>query len=122
MGTCTKWGVVLTRGVGTIRKENGLEIRYDVGPLAGNGAAGLSSNKEVAWYKVQFVRDDELWVTSLKNGYIVATFVKSDANFIAKPKTQEELSDFFLMLMSFKPDPEYILKHSRDKRLAKPDN
>lgn len=107
--------------VGSIRKLNGLEVRYDIGPLAGTAASMATLRaSEVAWYKGQVFGEDELWITGLKNGRVIATFVRSDANFFASPANQEEFVDFFLMLMTFKPDLEYIRKRSQLRSPGKP--
>ena len=107
--------------VGVIKKPGGLEIRYDIGFLAGN-LIGIYSKKDeesILWYKGQYVGGDELWTVALRDGTIRATFLKSDANFFSVAKTSEEVAEFYLMIMTFVPDREYIKKWEERKKLIR---
>jgi len=103
--------------VGVIKRNGGIEIDHDVGVTAGNGASRAQKD---GWYMGQFVSSDELWCAYSKDGNLVATFVKSDANFYGLVKYPENIVDFFLMIMTYTPNPEYMKKNSEGKRLMKP--
>lgn len=107
--------------VGVIKRAGGLEIRYDIGPLAGNAAGTYAAayKDKVLWYKGQIVNGDELWILALKDGFIMATFVKSDTNFSATAKTPEDVAEFLLTVMTFVPDREYIKKWEERKKLIR---
>ncbi len=111
--------------VGSITKNGGLEIRYDIGPLAGNatGLYAMVNKDKLLWYKGQYFNGDELWTAAFKDGFIMATFVKSDANFFATTKTSEDIVEFFLTIMTYVPDKDYTKKWEERKKLVrKPSN
>jgi len=90
---------------GEIAKPNAMRITYDIGFLASNYAWRIYNDlgENVAWYKLQKVNDMTLYLIRGKDGTIVATFGEPCANFIAKTKTEEEATDFILMIMTYKP-------------------
>lgn len=90
--------------VGEIRKKDGLVIRYDIGKLAGNlTRANVGTYKEKrVWYKRQTINDDELWIAYFSDGKITATFIKASANFYAETKSQEDVADFLLIIMTYR--------------------
>lgn len=90
--------------VGEIRKKDGLVIRYDIGKLAGNlTRANIGPYKEKrVWYKRQNINDDELWIAYFNDGKITATFIKASANFYAETKSQEDVADFLLTIMTYR--------------------
>lgn len=93
--------------VGKISKENGINISYDIGRLAGNYAMGAYSRdkQNVLWFKVQEVNGQKVMITYLKDGSIYATF-NDFANFISGAKTNEELADFLIMIMTYGSEDE----------------
>ena len=88
--------------VGTISKENGIQIEYSSGLNMGNFAMEIlyREKRNVAWEKNQQVNDKNLDIVYLNNGKIYATF-NEKTNFTSTVKTNEELSDFLLMIMTY---------------------
>ena len=91
--------------VGVIKGENGLEIRHDIGNMAGNYTRRYLDSKvgDVVWIKRQTLNNDDVLVVLLKNGHIIANYTKSSANFFASTSKQEEIVDFMLIVMTYKP-------------------
>jgi hypothetical protein len=89
--------------VGLISKKDGLSIRYDIGDLAGNYAirAQEREKQNLLWYRWQEVNGQRLLITHLKDGTIYASFYETRANFISIVKTNEELVDFLMMIMTY---------------------
>lgn len=89
--------------VGIISKKNGLEIRYDIGLLAGNITENkIADNKnEAVWYKRQLVNNDYLSIAYFKDGQITASYYEASAIFFARVSSQEEIIDFLLMIMTY---------------------
>jgi hypothetical protein len=88
--------------VGKISKEKGLEIKYDIGHVAGNYALGNSVDKKnLVWLKIQKTNNLQLLITYLKDGNIYATFPEEDANFYSMIKTNEDLADFLITIMTY---------------------
>jgi hypothetical protein len=96
--------------VGNISKENGLEIRYDIGRMAGNYVSSFAEREKenVLWLKSHEVNGQKLSIVYLKDGKIYANF-DDYANFFSTVKSNEELTDFLLMIMT------YDAKKSRKK-------
>lgn len=96
-------GQGIDTAVGKISKENGLEIGYDIGGLAGNYALEAYANEKInlVWFKVQKTNNLQLLITYLKDGSIYATFPEQNANFVSKIKTNEDLADFLIMIMTY---------------------
>jgi hypothetical protein len=87
--------------VGKIAKPGGMEIQYDIGTMAGNVAAGaMQRNESLAWVKELEVDDRKIVVVYLKEGYLYAN-VGRIANFIATAKTNEDVADFLIMIMTY---------------------
>ena len=111
-GYVHKQGQGIDTRVGKIFKENGLKIEYDIGGLAGNYALGAYTNKKekVIWFKIQETNGYEVLLAYLKDGSIYATFPEDDANFIADIKTNEDLADFLIMIMTYGSTNELKVK------------
>src|SRR4051794_21277621 len=75
--------------VGRIVKEGGLEIRYDIGGLAGNGAAGVKEDDR-KWTIKQVINGEPVQIVKSKDGSVVVTFTGMGANFWAKVSNEEE--------------------------------
>lgn len=87
--------------IGKISKENGLEIFYDIGPMAGAPALGAIHTKEkFLWIKELEVNGQPLTIAYRKDQAIYANFGYF-ANFMAVIKTDEELADFLIMIMTY---------------------
>ena len=88
--------------VGEISKPNGITIRYDIGRMAGLFAGRCMATNECLWYKGQKINGREVWLSLTKDGRIYATFPKEYANFWADTKSQEDIADFLIMILTYK--------------------
>lgn len=106
--------------VGEISKSGGLVIRYDIGFLAGNYSAMLrNQNKEnISLFKVQNLNGLTLYLSRIKNGKTAATFSETCANFIVEAPSEEDYTDFLLMIMTYRQtfDPEKLPLHNGRRR------
>lgn len=89
--------------VGEINKKGGLTIRYDIGDMAGNYAESFYAREKqnVIWIKNQKINNQDTIIVLLKDGSIYATFTTLSANFMSNVKTNEDLTDFLLMIMTY---------------------
>ncbi len=89
--------------VGQIGKPGGLTVNYDIGPMAATYVHSVvkSEKQNIVWLKTQRVNGQQLSVLLLENGQIYATFADSFANFVATVKTEGELTDFLLTVMTY---------------------
>jgi hypothetical protein len=86
--------------VGRIWKEGGLTITYDIGRLAGH-YAGPDAHADFLWRKEQMLGEQVVWCALTKEGQLIITFAKTSANFFAKVKTQEDIAEVLLMILSY---------------------
>jgi hypothetical protein len=87
--------------VGRITKKGGLNITYDIGRLAGEYVNNCVRNKSCAWYKLQQLKDGLVKIALTKDGTIIATFPRTTANFVAEVKSQEDIADFLIMILTY---------------------
>ncbi len=87
--------------VGRIKKEGGLDILYDIGPLAGEYVNRCLRDQSCVWYKEQQLKGGLVKIALTKDGEIIATFPKTTANFIAEVKSQEDIADFLIMILTY---------------------
>jgi hypothetical protein len=87
--------------VGRIKKEGGLDIRYDIGVLAGEYVNHCVRNNTCTWYKEQQLNAGLVKIALRNDNVIVATFPRTVANFYAKVNSQEDIADFLLMILTF---------------------
>lgn len=88
--------------VGEISKPNGITIHYDIGQMAGRFAGRCRITNDCLWYKGQKINGREVWISLTKAGHITATFPKEYANFWADTKSQEDIADFLIMILTYK--------------------
>jgi len=87
--------------VGRIWKNNGPEVYYDIGALAGNHAR---QSDMARWSKRQTIGANAFTLTMRTDDSVVLTFDKNTANFFIKGvRTQEELAEVLLMLLTYNP-------------------
>jgi hypothetical protein len=85
--------------VGRIWKDNGPEIRYDIGSLSGHHASQLEPRR---WSKRQTLSGRSFTLTMGTDDVLVLTFDKDTANFFVKGiRNQEELVEVILMLLAY---------------------
>ncbi|HEV2912396.1 MAG TPA: hypothetical protein VGX92_03675 [Pyrinomonadaceae bacterium] len=89
--------------VGKIWKEGGLEIKYDIGSLAGDYANPKYFSKDFLWYKEQFVGGRKVRCALFKSNTLVISFPDSSANFMAGVKSQEDIAEMLLMILTYQP-------------------
>jgi hypothetical protein len=87
--------------VGRIKKEGGLDILYDIGRLAGEYVRFCLIDQSCVWYKEQQLKGGLVKIALTKDGEIIATFPKTTANFIAEVKSQEDIADFLIMILTY---------------------
>lgn len=96
--------------VGRIKKEGGLDIRYDIGRLAGEYVNQCLYNNTCVWYKEQQLKGGLVKIALKNDGIIFATFPKTTANFSAKVKSQEDIADFLIMILIYDEAQDCVSK------------
>lgn len=91
--------------VGQISKKDGLIIRYDIGGMAGNMVVSASreTRAPLVWSKVINVGGEDLRIVYFNDGKLIATFEQQYANFFAHTKDRDEVEDFLIMIMTYRP-------------------
>ncbi len=87
--------------VGRIKKEGGLNIKYDIGSLAGEYVNHCLYNNTCVWYKEQQLKAGLVKIALTEYETIIATFPKTTANFYAEVKSQEDIAEFLLMILTY---------------------
>lgn len=87
---------------GEISKPEGMKIYYQNGDVAGDHADNWCGKGECVWYKVQKINGCEVRLGLTKEGKVVARFPKDFANFYAQTKSQEDIADFLIMILTYK--------------------
>jgi hypothetical protein len=87
--------------VGRIKKEGGLDILYDIGRLAGEYVNHCVRDNTCVWYKEQQLKGGLVKIALTKDERLIATFPKTTANFIAEVKSQEDIADFLIMILTY---------------------
>ncbi|HUQ32208.1 MAG TPA: hypothetical protein VM095_08805 [Pyrinomonadaceae bacterium] len=88
--------------VGKIWKEGGLEIKYDIGFLAGD-YADPKHRENFLWYKEQLIEGRRVHCALYKSNSLVVSFPDSSANFTAKVNSQEDIAEMLLMILTYRP-------------------
>jgi len=60
--------------------------------------------EKVEWRQNLKMRNDELMVVYLKDSTLIASYSESSANFIGKVDSKDKIADFFLTVLTFRPD------------------
>lgn len=113
--------------VGAIVRSDGFTITHDIGRMAANYAdqyfpehfdilrkrTHLNSDAnerdiqylqiKVEWRRRQKINEQDVMVVLLKDSTLIASFVASDANFIAKVDSSDKFADFFLIVLTYQP-------------------
>ena len=88
---------------GSIKKVGGIEIHYDIGPMAGHFAYAAAQNAE--WTRTETMYGDTVLIVLTTNKRLVATYDKAVANFTATVKSQSDIDDFLKMVLTYIPRP-----------------
>ena len=91
--------------VGKIWIENGLSIQYDIGAMAGNYAKQQREYQadQMLWAKQQTIKGAKVEVVLRKDRDLYVSFPDKNANFFGKVKTEEELAEALLIVLSYLP-------------------
>lgn len=90
--------------VGRIWKDGGLEIRYDIGGLAGNYAA-LTKASERSWAMTQVINGQSAEIVRTKDGRVIVSF-EGNVNFFAKISNDEDLAALLTIALTYPAAPE----------------
>ena len=88
--------------VGKVWKEGGVTFWYDIGRLAGN-AVKAQEKDNLLWYKEQVVDGGPVQLALTKDRILYVTFPQMSANFNGKVKSDEEIVDMLLMVLTYAP-------------------
>ncbi len=58
---------------------------------------------KVEWRQRQKINEQDVMVVLLKDSTLIASFVGSDANFIAKIDSSDKVADFLLIVLTYQP-------------------
>jgi len=116
--------------VGVIVRKDGFTISHDIGKMAANYAAQYfpeyfdrlrkrthlnsgTNEREIQdlkdktdWTQRSKVNGDDLMLVRLKDSTLIATFVGSTANFIAKADSSDKIADFLLIVLTYQPSAD----------------
>jgi hypothetical protein len=96
---------------GQISKTEGITIYYQIGKYVSDYGDRYCGKGECLWYKVQKKDGSQIRIGLTKEGKIVATATKDNANvytdpiyanFYAQTKSAEDITDFLLMVLTYK--------------------
>lgn len=120
--------------VGAIVRTDGFTITHDIGRMAGNYAdeyfpehfenlkkqTHLNSaaierqikylQDQIEWRQRQKVNGDDVMIVLLKDSKLIASFVNSNANFVAKVDSSDKIADFFLVVLTYQPSTKSTTK------------
>jgi hypothetical protein len=89
---------------GRIWRENGLEIKYDIGGMAGNYASQVDPSQQ-KWRKQQTINGREVIIVLKNDDHMIVTFAKigdlAPANFFALIRSQDDIADMLLTVLTY---------------------
>jgi hypothetical protein len=88
--------------VGKTWKDGGLTIQYDIGRLAGNHVKAQEKDKGL-WYKEQVLAGHPVQLALTKDRTLYVTFPEATANFYGRARSDEEMADMLLMVLTYMP-------------------
>ncbi|WP_020472657.1 hypothetical protein [Zavarzinella formosa] len=86
--------------VGKIAKASGFAFGYDIGKLAGDAAGSLDKDT-LLWRKEQVIDGQTVRVALTKDRMLYVTFTQTHANFYGKAKSDDEVADMLLMVLTY---------------------
>ena len=100
--------------VGEIKKEGGLKIVYDIGPVPKPGQPRLGGSftdrpkntpaKLRRWYREQTVNNQPVHLAYLKDHTLLVSYPEKGVNFSTAVKTPDEMAEALLMILTY-PNP-----------------
>ncbi len=88
--------------IGDIGKNGGLLIRYDIGEMSGFYTDYCNIQNACQWSKKQIIKGREVRIALTAENRIIATFPEDYANFFADTNSPEDVTDFLLMILTYK--------------------
>jgi hypothetical protein len=85
---------------GKIWKEGGITIRYHAGNLQGYNA-NPEKKGDYLWFKEQFVNDQKVRIALTSDRELIVSFPDDKTDFYGSVRTEEELTDALLMILTF---------------------
>ncbi len=86
--------------IGQIWKDGGITITYDIGELAGEWA-NPKEQAEYQWYKEQVIGRQIVRIALTKDSELRVTYPKLKANFYGTVKSQEDVAEFLLIVLTY---------------------
>ncbi len=96
---------------GVISKPGGLQIYYEIGAIPKPGAPQFGSQftdkakntpaKQRQWYKEQIIAGQPVHLAYTNTGVLIASFPKSGINFRVDVKSDEDLAEALLTILSY---------------------
>jgi hypothetical protein len=120
--------------VGAVKRKDGFGITHDIGVMAGNYAdeyfpehfenlrKQTHLNSEAIERQIQYLQNqiecrqrqkvngDDVMIVLLKDSKLIASFVNSNANFIAKVDSNDKIANFFLVMFTYQPSTKTTTK------------
>jgi hypothetical protein len=96
-----KTGRGIDTAVGTIWKDGGITINYDIGIFAGMVASPHEKDRYL-WYKEQTIGNQAVRIALGKARDLRVTFVEARASFLSLVPKEEDLTDALLMILTYK--------------------
>ena len=91
--------------VGSIARKGGLVIEYDIGRLAGvyTDCKDCGWTNGELWRRNQVIRGHEVKIVFTKSKRLVISFPDAHANFYATIRSNADLTDALLMVLTYNP-------------------
>ena len=91
--------------VGNITREGGLVIEYDIGRLAGvyTDCKTCGWTEGELWRRNQVINGQSVQIVFTKSKRLVISFPTTHANFYATIKSEADLADTLLMVLTYPP-------------------
>jgi MarR-like DNA-binding transcriptional regulator SgrR of sgrS sRNA len=86
--------------IGKIWKEDGITITYCIGDMAGEWA-NPKKQSEYLWYKEQVIDKQIIRTALTRDNELRVTFPKRKANFYGTVKSQEDITEFLLIVLTY---------------------
>jgi len=89
---------------GTISKQHGLVISYDIGLTAGRYDTDPRWNRRAVWQTEQVLNGKRVVCIFTGSKELLISFPESLANFHAKIRSERDLADMLLMVLTYVPN------------------
>jgi hypothetical protein len=98
-------GQGIDSAVGSITRQGGLVIRYDIGPLAGvyTDCKTCGWTEGELWRRNQVINGRDVKIVFTKSKLLVISFPDTHANFYATVMSESDIADTLLMVLTYVP-------------------